>query len=130
MMNVIKYIKRILLFLVPVYLYCLFIVIIDPYEFINLFHAVSAEKKIATLNRSEEASPRGNILWKYIHFKRNPKPYVVFGDSQGRRMSVDLIRKYSGKEYFNFCVPGASFPTIVENFWYTAESIPLKEVYF
>ncbi|MCB0806743.1 MAG: hypothetical protein KDC05_13170 [Bacteroidales bacterium] len=129
-MTFLGYIKKIILFLIPVYIYWVAVFIIDPYEFINVSHWIDSKTKIAAINRSDEASPRGNILWKYIEFNRAPKSHVIFGDSQGRKISVELIREYSGKEYFNFCIPGASYETIIQNFWHAAGKTKLEKVYF
>ncbi len=125
-----KYILRLLLFLSPVFFCFVLIVVVDPYEFFDVFHWVSVEDKKKVMNRNDESSPRGNILWKTIHFKRKPQKNILIGDSQGKNMKVELIKEISGEDVFNYCVAGASFETLFEMFWYAANQIKLEKVYF
>lgn len=126
----ISYLKKCLYFNIPVFTGLLFIVIIDPYEFINISHVISPDLKIEVLNRSDEVSPRGNMLWKTIHFKRNPLSKLIIGDSQGNRTKEELIKEVSGEDYFNFCVEGASFETMIDVFWFATKYANLEEVFF
>jgi len=125
-----KYLFRILLFVSPVILCSILIVVVDPYEFINVFHWIGAEDKRRVLNRNDESSPRGNMLWKTIQFKRRPQKNILIGDSQGKNIKVELIRELSGEDVFNYCVAGASFETLFEMFWFAAGQIKLEKVYF
>ncbi|MCD4696680.1 MAG: hypothetical protein K8S16_10620 [Bacteroidales bacterium] len=126
----IKYLIKIFYFTIPFLLYILFIIVVDPYNFINISHIFSDNQKIAVLNRSNESGPRGNMLWKVVKYKRNPIPIVLLGDSQGRKIKESIIKKASGEDCFNFCVPGASYSTMFENFWYVANQTKLIKVYF
>jgi hypothetical protein len=130
MANMIKYFKKAFYFSIPIVSVLLFIVVIDPYEFVDLFHVISPQAKIEVLNRSDETAPRGNMLWKTIHFKREPKSKLIIGDSQGRRIKESLIKESSGEDYFNYCVEGASFETMIDVFWFAAEQTKLKKVFF
>ncbi|MHC1778248.1 MAG: hypothetical protein AB9834_22805 [Lentimicrobium sp.] len=125
-----KYIFRLFLFLIPVILYVMIIFIVDPYNFFNVFHVISDQDKFAVIQRTDESSPRGNILWKVIRFKRDPVSKVIIGDSQGKDINVGLIEEITGEKYFNFCFPGASFNTMFETFWFTAQHVKLEKVYF
>lgn len=125
-----NYIKKGILFSIPVFIYLLIILLVDPYEFINAFHIISAEDKIKVINRNDESSPRGNIFWKSIHLKRNPVENLIIGDSQGKRIDCELIKSLTGEEYFNFCVPGSSYGTMFSIFWDAVEHTKLKKVYF
>lgn len=125
-----KYFFRGLLFAIPLILYVLFIVVVDPYEFINVFHVIPAKEKFRVIQRTDESSPRGNILWKAIHFKRNPVPNIIIGDSQGKDIDVALIDSITGDKYYNLCAPGSSYETMFDMFWFAAEQIKLEKVYF
>lgn len=125
-----KYIIKGLLFSIPILFYFLLILVVDPYEFINIFHVIDAEDKCKVFNRCDESSPRGNILWKSIHFRRKPVANLIIGDSQGKRINPDEIKAMTGDDYFNFCVPGASYETMFSIFWESTEIIKLKSVYF
>jgi len=129
-MNFINYLKKGLYFSIPVILYFLFIFIIDPYEFVNVFHVIEDDVKIEVLNRCDESSPRGNMLWKVLHFERDPVKNVLIGDSQGKHIKESLIKEFSGKDFYNFCVPGGSYETMSKIFWFAAENVKLESVYF
>lgn len=125
-----KYILRGLLFSIPLFIYAAFIVIIDPYNFINLSHVIGDKDKFTVIQRTDESSPRGNILWKTIEFKRRPVENLIIGDSQGKDIDVNLIHELTGEEYYNFCFPGASFNTMFQTFWYAVKYVKPKKVYF
>lgn len=125
-----RYIFRGLLFAIPVVIYVLFIVLIDPYNLLNIFHIINDRDKFAIIQRSDESSPRGNILWKTIHYKRNPTKTVIIGDSQGKDIRPELVEELTGEETYNLCFPGASFQTMFETFWYAAAHSKLEKVYF
>ncbi len=125
-----KYFFRALLFAIPIIIYILIIFIVDPYNFLNVFHVISDKDKFTVIQRTDESSPRGNILWKTVKFKREPVSKVIIGDSQGKDINVDLIEEITGERYYNFCFPGASFNTMFETFWFTARNVKLEKVYF
>jgi len=125
-----NYLRKGFYFSIPVLLCFLFIFIIDPYEFIDISHVINDENKIKVLNRHDESSPRGNVLWKIIHFGKKPVKNILIGDSQGKHIKESLIKEISGKDFFNFCVPGASYETMAKIFWFAAENTKLECVYF
>lgn len=125
-----KYILKALLFAIPILVYALIITIVDPYNFVNLIKVVSDEDKFMVIQRTDESSPRGNLLWKTIHFRRKPVQNIIVGDSQGKDIDVEIIRDQTGEDYFNFCSPGASFTTMFKTFWFAADQVKLKKVYF
>ncbi len=125
-----KYLLKVFYFSLPVLAVFLFIVVIDPYELVNISHLIGTQSKIAVLNRSDEASPRGNMLWKTIHFKREPKSKLIIGDSQGRKIKESIIKEVSGEDYFNYCCEGASYETMVDVFWFAASQVKLEKVVF
>lgn len=125
-----RFFLRLFLFSIPLFLYVIIIVVVDPYNFLNVSHLISDKDKFTVIQRTDESSPRGNILWKTIEFRRNPCKKVIIGDSQGKDINVDLIKEITGDQYYNFCFPGASFRTMFETFWFTAEHSKLETVYF
>lgn len=125
-----KYIKKGLFFSIPFVLIFIFIFIVDPYEFINISHIIKSEYKIESYKRSDESSPRGAMLWKVIHYARNPKANLIIGDSQGKNISESLIKEISGKDFYNFCIPGSSYETMFQTFWFTVDQCELESVYF
>ena len=125
-----RYLRKGLLFSVPILAIVLFIVVVDPYEFVDIVHVINPQSKIDVLNRSDEVSPRGNILWKAVHYKNDPKSKLIIGDSQGRKIKESLINEICGDDYFNYCCEGASFETMIEIFWFATEQTKLETVFF
>lgn len=125
-----KQIIRILYFLIPVYLFVAAIFIIDPYEYFDVVHILSSEHKLEVLKRNDETSPRGSMLWKLLHFNRNPKKHIIIGDSQSLHIREDLVKELTGKDYFNFSIPGSSYKTIFSTFWHVVETEKPESIYF
>lgn len=123
------YLKKGFYFSLPIIFISIFILIIDPYEFINISHIINSKDKIAVYRRSDKSAPRGSMLWKVIHYGRNPKANIIIGDSQGNNIKESLIKEVSGKDFFNFCVPGSSYATMFQTFWYATEKCQLEIVY-
>lgn len=125
-----RFLKNIILFSIPFWIYAAFIIIIDPYEFINISHLIPASVKIKAINRNDESGPRGNILWKMIHYRRHPVPSVLLGDSQTRGISRSMMNGLSGKPWYNMSVPGASYETMFDLFDFAVQQGKVKEVVY
>ncbi|GAP43466.1 hypothetical protein TBC1_111619 [Lentimicrobium saccharophilum] len=125
-----KYLLKGLLFSVPLFIYAAIIIVVDPYNFLNFSSVISDEDKFRVIQRTDESSPRGNILWKTLEFKRKPVKNLIIGDSQGRDINTELIGELTGEEYYNFCFPGASFNTMFETFWFAVKYVKPEKVYF
>ncbi len=46
-----------------------------------------------------------------------------------QNVNVALIEEICGEKYFNYCIPGASFETIFDMFWFAASKTKLEKVY-
>lgn len=125
-----KYLLKLFYFSIPFLLIFLFIFLIDPYEYINISHIIGSENKQLVMNRDDATSPRGGLFWKKLHYQRNPKKVILIGDSQGDNIKEDIVKRISGEDLYNFCVPGASYQTMFDTFWQAAEQTQLESVYF
>lgn len=125
-----NYLLKIVLFGLPVMVFPLLVLLIDPYNFVNAFHVVNDSDKYKVIQRCDESSPRGNLLWKMICYKRQPLPCIIIGDSQGKDIRTDLIADITGETYSNLCVPGASYNTMFDLFWFAAAQTDLKKAWF
>jgi hypothetical protein len=126
----VKYIFRGLLFSIPFIIYFLVILIVDPHCFANVFHVIKNEDKAAIIDRNDESTPRGNILYKTLRIKREKPKKILIGDSQGTHINMKLVEDYCGEKVFNYCVPGASFETLFKMFWVAAEEAKPQKIYF
>ncbi len=124
-----RFLTRLLVFLILVGIYCLIVLAIDPYNYFFKRNFISNKTKIEVINRNPKSMPRGNTLWKYIDFKRHPCKNIIIGDSRAFDLNVNLIEKISGKEYFNFGVPGGNYKSIFETFGFITSVTKPERVY-
>ncbi len=125
-----KSVGTIFIFSIPFFLYALIIVVVDPYNYVNVSGLIDDKTKIDVFKRSNSSSPRGTILWKALRYKRKPVKNILIGDSQGNAIQEKMVEELTGEEIFNFCTPGSSYETMFDSFWYCMDiSIP-KKVYF
>lgn len=123
-----NYFFKALIFAMPFFLYCLLIIVIDPYNFFNYSHIIKKEIKLKMLDRTFEKGAIGNIIWKRLEFNRNPSGYLIFGDSQAYNINEQHISECSGCNVMNMSVPGANPETKFRLFWLAANQLKLKHV--
>ena len=70
------------------------------------------------------------MLYKTLRIKREKPKQILIGDSQGTHINMKLIEEYCGEKVFNYCVPGASFETLFNMFWFTVEQVKPEKIYF
>lgn len=111
------------LFLVPVAVYCLFVLSIDPYDLYPTGSWVSEDLK-------EDISYKTNYaMWKMLEYRRRPCPNILLGDSRMMALDTAEIRAASGFDYFNFAYGGGSLREAIDTFWFAADQSPLERVY-
>lgn len=107
----------------------MFVFIVDPYNLFYISRIFSDNSKFKCVNRSNASSPRGNILWKTIEFKRNPTPNIILGDSRMEDVNPDCLSKKLGGPVTNMAVPAGNNKTIIDLFWMAAKTTELKNVF-
>lgn len=123
-------IGKLLLFLAPFILVAFFIILVDPYNLLNISHLFTDEAKIKCLNRTDETTLRGNLLWKTIEFKRNPVPNILIGNSRTAEVTDSCLEKKLGGGATNLAFPGCNLRTSIDLFWMAANAIKLENVIF
>jgi hypothetical protein len=119
---------KLMLFFSPFLFIALLIFIVDPYDLFYVSHVFGDEAKLKCVNRSNASSPRGNILWKTLGFKRNPTPNIILGDSRIADVNPDCLGKKLGGKVSNLAIPAGNNKTIVDLFWMAANNTELKNV--
>jgi hypothetical protein len=120
--------KKLLFFFSPFILITLLIVLVDPYNMFNILHLVNDDTKIKCLNRTDATSPRGNLLWRTIQFKRNPTPNIMLGTSRMGEISDQSLGKYFDGNATNLAFGGVNYRVIKDLFWMAAKTTKLKNV--
>lgn len=118
------FIKRLTIFALPVLLYLIIAVSIDPYNIL-----------------SEEDNPELSKLKSTISYKLNyplyniqkyhsdPTEAILLGDSRTHALSADYFTELTGLRSTNLACAGGTLPEILETFWFSAKYNTLKEVY-
>jgi hypothetical protein len=119
-----NFIRRFFLFLVPVAIYMLVVVFVDPYNYFNLAKGiVNPELK---KNVSKNIS---NPLYELVEFEREPLPNILLGSSQTGLLTSELINEVSGRKFSNMSYGGGTLPELITTFWELERNSDLKEVY-
>jgi hypothetical protein len=116
--------KRLILFSLPLLLYVILVVIVDPYNVLRgNYWAVFSESK-------HKISYRLNYpLFKLQQFKRNPTDIILLGDSRTDSLAVSNIEDLVKIKISNLAYGGGDLPEIIDTFWYVASIYPIKKVF-
>lgn len=116
-------VKKAIIFLVPVFLYCLMIALVDPFNYFRLSEVIADDLK------KQVSAPNNEFLWKCSEFRQNPCRNILLGDSRTEALDARKIEKITGERYYNFACGGATPPEIVDTFWYAVRFIKPAKVY-
>ena len=118
------FLRRFLIFCIPVVLYMVLAVFIDPYNYFSVSKAVvNDEVKKSISNKIS------NPLYQLVGFEKNPSPYILLGSSQTGLLTTDVIKEYTGKDFQNMSYGGGTLPELIATFWELDKRTTLKEVY-
>src|SRR5438270_206883 len=118
-----RFLKRILVFSIPILIYCGFIVVVDPFAYFNWFSVIAPKTKRVTAKALNEC------LWKMNEFDRHPEASILLGDSRMDAMPADKVTGVTNRKYFNFGFGGASVKEMTDAFWFAANRTRLSDVY-
>ncbi len=124
-----RFILKCLLISLPVLLVFGLVSWVDPYGLFGHSGPVPKELKEKNLYHSGRTMPFSNTLWKMIAFKRAPNPNLMFGDSRLSYFDMDALKEFTGRDYFNFGIPGGNYRTMADLFDYADGLVELKNVY-
>lgn len=118
------FLKRFLIFCIPIVLYMALVVFIDPYNYFSVSKAVvNDEVKKSISNKIS------NPLYELVGFEKNPSPYILLGSSQTGLLTAAVIKEYTGKDFQNMSYGGGTLPELIATFWELDKHMALKEVY-
>jgi hypothetical protein len=116
--------KRFLIFLIPVVLYVVLVIIIDPYNYFSTTNTV-----VNPALKKSISNKISNPLYELVEFEKKPSPYVLLGSSQTGLLSPDIIKEYTGNGFSNMSYGGGTLPELITTFWELTKRTKLKEVY-
>ena len=119
-----KFICKLLLFLIPFYLYLILGLIIDPFNV--FFEEKNKEIKDIKIKISSKLDYPLFSINKYL---KNPTEIILLGDSRTNRLNMNQPKIGNKDRSTNLAYGGGTIPEIVETFWYVTKFNDLKEVY-
>lgn len=114
--------KKILLFLLPVFLYAVIILWVDPYNYLN-------NTLIEGQLKRSIAQKLNYPLYSLLEFKRKPTPGIILGDSRSANLPVEVFHKYSDSKFTNLAYGGGTLAEVIKTFWELSTEKRLKKVY-
>lgn len=117
-----KLYKSLLIFSIPVLLWIIALLIVDPFGYFNNDVIKSKQKDYIAYNQNF-------ILYDFIKYKKKPTPYILLGDSKIANLDTSKINQLTKKDFFNLGYGYGSLEEMIKTFWYLKEDYPLKEVY-
>jgi len=102
---------------------------IDPFNYFGGSSPVPVETRRANCRHSGAVMPHYTLAWKIIEYRRRPVADIIIGDSRLTRFDAALVSSITGRELYNFGVPGGNTPSMFKTFWYADSLAQLKTVY-
>ena len=99
------------IFIIPIIIWMILVVVVDPFNYFNISKNISKESKI------ESAQKLNSLLYNLIEFKNNPQPNIIIGDSRIRKLPTDRIKEITGDSYYTLHANAAKFNEIIDLFW-------------
>jgi hypothetical protein len=118
-----RFLKNLLLFSIPIVIFCGFIAIVDPFDYLNIVSAVSPGVKAST------AKALNVCLWKMNQYDHQPVSSILLGDSRMDAMPAARISRVTNREYFNMAFGGGTLNEMIAAFWFAAGRTRLSDVY-
>ncbi|MEN8202654.1 MAG: hypothetical protein ABFS28_08670 [Bacteroidota bacterium] len=113
-----RFIKNTLLLAFPFGLYLIIIVLMDPFNYLNMSMLVDESHKENVAQNVEQH------LYRMIQFENTPRQNVSLGDSRANNLYIALDHD----RWANLSYGGASLKETIETFWWSAEKFKLDTV--
>jgi hypothetical protein len=118
------FLKNFLIFLIPVVIYMLLVIFIDPYNYFEISKGI-VNNKIKKAISYEISNP----LYQFVEYEKRPTPYILLGTSQTGLLTSGVIKEYTGHDFTNMSYGGGTLPELITTFWELCNYTHLKEVY-
>lgn len=102
---------------------------IDPFNYFDAGSPVPLETRMTNCRHSGAVMPTYTLAWKMIEYRRRPVADIIIGDSRLTRFDASLVSSITGRELYNFGVPGGNTPSMFKTFWYADSLTELNTVY-
>lgn len=113
--------KKGFLFMIPVFVWIIIVIFVDPFNYFNVSNKISENSKL------KSAQKLNSLLYNTIHFKNNPTKNIIIGDSRVRKLPTDRIEELTKDKYYTLYSNAAKLNEIIDLFW-LADSLSGKEL--
>ncbi|MEE2953718.1 MAG: hypothetical protein VX347_00930 [Bacteroidota bacterium] len=122
--EVIKLFKKVIVFSIPILIWILVVLLIDPFNYFDNNNIIKKEHK-------EKASKQLNsLLYNCIEFSKKPTRNIIIGDSRIRNFSTKRIKKLTDDDYYLLYSNAAKLNEMIDLFWFANSKIKLRNVLF
>jgi len=115
-----KFLLRCFYFSIPIVVYAVIILLIDPFNYLNNTLLFTYEEKEQIASKFD---PR---YWKVIDYKYSKSNTIILGDSRSG-FDMAYFKKKTGKNAYNFSLLAATLDEVIEGFWYISKNNPNLE---
>ena len=107
----IRFIKNLILFTIPLIVYVGMIILVDPFNFLNISKLVNDSTKWKI---SRAVSPH---MYRMLDYKNHPQRNITLGDSRTLRLEQVM----DDTRWASLAFQGASIKEMIEAFWWATE---------
>lgn len=118
--DILRLIKKILLFSTPLIFVFLLNFIVDPF---NLNRLISLP-----LPKEEVAPYFNERLWKLNSIHNSQSSSIILGDSRAARLSEKTLHDITGKKFVNLAFSGATLIEIIDTFWFVVSKYTPQDI--
>lgn len=123
-MQVRRFIRKALIFSLPLLAWVLVVVWVDPFDYFNLSHAFPEQTKI------DNAAALNTLVFNMLKEKHAPSEYLIIGDSRAEALPVEYIRHLTGQPYFQLAAYSLKLNESIDLFYFANRLKPVKRAVF
>jgi hypothetical protein len=115
--------RKILLLLLPIVLYLVFVIIVDPFNYFGVSGYISYENKYAVSFVENPA------LFNLIEFSHHPCENITISDSRFAGKDIKSIERQTGLTFSELYIFDGMIKDMLSGFWFANSKCKLKNVY-
>lgn len=119
-----RFFKRGLIFALPLLLWALVVVAVDPFDYFNWLHVFSEQTK------EDNAASLNTLLFNMLKEDHNPCENLIIGDSRAEDLPLQYIEEITGQRYFILGANALKLNESIDLFNFANRIKPVKRVVF
>lgn len=119
-----KFIKWVLLFSLPLIIWIILVVLVDPYNYFSF-----GPKIIDNRFKMGISYKLNRPLYQLLGYNNHPTPSILLGDSRTACLKSEIINIYTKNDFTNLAYAGGSLVDAINTFWLVSKNNKLSDVY-